>query len=49
MFIEDPVEIFPGRSTNCANLRLHLMHFHVEDTIDVLNKGYGPNLRYNQR
>ena len=48
MAIDFPVEVFPGRETSRTNLRLYLIHRHVEDIILVLNKDPGPHPRYDQ-
>ena len=37
MSIDCPVEVCTERETINTNLRLHSMHWHVEDTIVVLN------------
>ena len=42
------VEGYTWIDTSRINLRFYFMHWHMEDTIVVLNKGPGPHPRYEQ-
>ena len=48
MAIDCPVKVCPGRVTSRTNLQFYFMHWHVEDTILVINKGPGPQPQCDQ-